>query len=107
MREVSIGIDKPFPLSHLEIRWIKAFCLHIKKFVMLYPERFEAYTENRFFETYRRQVFVFWMHKSAENQHAADRQQNAAILEYRQLVKRREELTRVACNDDWNPQFYE
>lgn len=103
----SIGVDKPLPLTTLEVRWINAFGLHIKKFVQSYPEKFEGYTENRLFETYRRRVFVFWMVKNAENQHALEKREMAELKEYRKLIKRREELSKIACDDGWTSTFYE
>lgn len=103
----STAVDKPFPLSRLEVGWIKAFCLHVKKFVATYPQRFEGYENNRLFETYRRQVFVFWMKTSASNQHAFEKKREAEMLEYRQLVKKRKEMMSVIYNDSWSSNFYE
>lgn len=103
----SIGVDKPLRLSKLEVRWIKSFASAIKRFVSLYPERFEDYDSNPLFETHRRKAFVLWMHKNAENQYRAKKKELAMLLEYRQLIKRRQQLTVVARDGGWFSTFYE
>lgn len=103
----STNVDKPLKLSRREVSWINAFNLHIRKFVTQHPQRFESYHSNGLFETYRRRVFVFWMNTNALNYHVLDKQQREAEREYRNLVKRRRELTVAACKSGWNAKFYE